>query len=215
MKNRSIFLLWCGASLAAAIIIAACIRWVDYPISAMFLGNFQPGSPTGNILSGINIVTVQIVVIVVLGIANLWKGGLPKWANTLMVACTASVLAYTLNDTILKTVFGRPNPSTFYQFHPAKFNLFHGDEYCSFPSGHMMLATAFLAVVFVAYSRTWIAIAPLVLLGCVVLVRGEWHYASDVIAGTFLGFTFGLVIADLWAKKMPRLLQPDGRARPG
>jgi membrane-associated phospholipid phosphatase len=214
MMNRSIFL-WCGSSLATATIIIACIRWVDYPVAAMFLGNFQPGSPTENILSGINIITAQLLVIGALAITNLWKGGLPKWANTLLVACTASVLAYTLNDTILKVIFGRINPSTFYLFYPAKFNLFHSDEYCSFPSGHMMLATAFLAVVFFAYSRTWIAIVPLMLLGGVVLVQGEWHYVSDVIAGAFLGFTFGLVTADLWAKKMPPQLQPGGQARPG
>jgi membrane-associated phospholipid phosphatase len=186
--------------LATAILIAACIRWIDYPVAAVYLRNFHPGSPTGNIFSGMNIVETQLVVIAVLAVAKLLKGGLPKWANTLMVACTASVLAYTLNDTILKTMFGRANPDTFFNHHAAKFNLFHGNPYCSFPSGHMMLAAAFLAVAVHVYPRIRIATALLLLLGCVILVEGEWHYVSDVIAGTFLGFTAGLVVADLWPR---------------
>jgi membrane-associated phospholipid phosphatase len=193
--------LWCGLSLVTAIVSAACIRWVDYPMAAMYLYNWHPGSPTGNILSGMNIVTAQVLVIVALLVAKLWNGGLPKWADTLMIACTASVLAYLLNDAILKAIFGRPNPAAYYQdVHAQKFYLFHGNEYSSFPSGHMMLSAAFLAAVFYTYSRTLMVALLLMLLGCVVLVQGEWHYVSDVIAGAFLGFASGLVTAKLWNK---------------
>lgn len=186
--------------MAVAIIIAASIRWVDYPVAAMLLKTSKQGATAGTLLSGRNIVAGEMLVIVALALTHLWNGALPKWANTMLVACSASVMAYTLNDTILKAVFGRSNPAAFYHDHAGKFHLFGGDHLSSFPSGHMMLASAFLAVAFRAYSRTRIAIALLLPLGCVVLVLGDWHYVSDVLAGAFLGFTAGLITAELWAK---------------
>ena len=56
-------------------------------------------------------------------------------------------MAYTLNDVVLKILFGRLRPTTFYQSHiRGVFHLFRGDDASSFPSGHMVLATAFLGV---------------------------------------------------------------------
>jgi membrane-associated phospholipid phosphatase len=87
-----------------------------------------------------------------LATAHLGHGGLSKLPNTILVACSASVMAYTLNSTILKVIFGRPNPLAFrYKPMIGHFNFFRGDEFYSFPSGHMMLASAFLAVISCAY----------------------------------------------------------------
>lgn len=37
-----------------------------------------------------------------------------------------------------------------------------------------------------------------VALGIVLLVVGDWHFVSDVIAGTPLSFTAGLIAGELW-----------------
>lgn len=133
-----------------------------------------------------------------LAFTHIWNGGLPKPAKTLLVACSASVMAYTLNNSVLKVIIGRSNPATFYHGHAGKFNLFRGDELSSFPSGDMMLASAFLAVGFYVYFQVRTATLLLLLLGCLLLVMGDWHYVSDVLAGTYLGFTTGLMTAKLF-----------------
>jgi membrane-associated phospholipid phosphatase len=110
-------------------------------------------------------------------------------------------MAYTLNDLVLKIVFGRQGPTAFYGSHLAgTFHLFQGDGLSSFPSGHMTLAAAFLGVFFRVYSPARIPSLFLLMLGTVLLVVGDWHFISDVIAGTFFGFTAGLIAGELWVR---------------
>jgi membrane-associated phospholipid phosphatase len=100
---------------------------------------------------------------------------------------------------VLKIAFGRPNPTAFYEaplagaFHP-----FRGEEFSSFPSGHMMLAGAFLGVFFRLCPGLRSAALLLLSFGGALLVLGDWHFVSDVIAGTFLGFSAGLMGGELW-----------------
>lgn len=145
MKIQAIFWIWCGCLLVMTVTVAGCIHWIDYPLAAKFLRSLKQGAAVGGLLSGRNIMAGEILVIMALAFTHIWNGDLAKPEKTLLVACSASVMAYTLNSSVLKVIFGRSNPAAFYHGHADRFNLFRGDELSSFPSGHMMLASAFLA----------------------------------------------------------------------
>jgi membrane-associated phospholipid phosphatase len=199
MERRRILWAWWTALLAVAIAIPVCIRWVDYPVASKFLHLSKQLGTVGKIFGGRTIVAGEFSIIAGLTLARIKIGSLPEMAKILLVACSTSVMAYTLNDFVLKIVFGRQSPAAYYESHQAGiFHLFRGDDLSSFPSGHMTLAAAFLGVFFRLYSRARVASLLLAILGSIVLIVGDWHFISDVIAGTFLGFTTGLIVGELW-----------------
>jgi membrane-associated phospholipid phosphatase len=205
MDNRKPLQAWYLALVAAMVAIWVSVRWIDYPVAAKFLHISNKRGLIGYILGGRVLVTGELSLIAILALVRIRTGHLSDMAKTLLVACSASVLSYTLNDLLLKVVFGRQNPSDYFQSHlPGTFHLFLGDDHSSFPSGHMMLAAAFLGVFFRVYARLRIPSLFLLLFGTVVLVLGDWHFVSDVIAGAFLGLTIGLVAGELWLRHTRR-----------
>ena len=181
--------------------IPVCIRWVDYPVAASFLHASSGRGIIGYIFAGRVLVTAELSVVAALALVRLKIGSLPDMAKVLLVACSTSVMAYTLNDLVLKIVFGRQNPEAFYQSPlQGAVHFFQGADGSSFPSGHMMLAAAFLGVFSCIYPRLRIASLSLLIFGTVVLVVGDWHFVSDVIAGAFLGFAAGWLAGELWLR---------------
>ena len=206
--------LWCGALLVAIVAIVACVRWIDYPVAIMFLNASKHAGPIGEIFGGRVLVAGELLLISVLAIFRLRNGNLPELAKICLVACTTSVMAYTLNYVVLKFVFGRQNPAAYYQSHiTGTFHLFRGDDGSSFPSGHMMLAAAFLGVFIRLYPRARIASLFLLVVAAVAMVAGDWHYVSDLIAGAFLGLTAGLMAGELWLRHIARWRSQDGLAK--
>jgi len=202
MGSRQILWAWYAALLVAAIATFVCIRWVDYPVAAKFLHVSKEVGLIGKIFGGRVIVAGELLVIAVLALARIRIGNLPSIAKVLFVACSTSVLAYTLNDLVLKIVFGRQSPTAYYESHlDGTFHLFRGDDFSSFPSGHMILAAAFLGVFSRIYPRARTASLFLLLLGAILLVVGDWHFVSDVISGTFLGFLVGLIAGEMWVSR--------------
>jgi membrane-associated phospholipid phosphatase len=200
-----ILCVWCGALLVTTVAIVACIRWIDYPVAIMFLNASKHVGPIGEIFGGRVLVAGELLLISVLAIFRIRNGNLPDLAKTCLLACTTSVLTYTLNYVVLKFVFGRQNPTAFYQSHIAgTFHLFRGDDGSSFPSSHMMLAAAFLGVFIRLYPRARAASLFLILVAAVAMVAGDWHYVSDLIAGSFLGLTAGLMAGELWIRHTAR-----------
>ena len=74
-----------------------------------------------------------------------------------------------------------------------------GTEHSSFPSGHMVLAASFAGVFMRLYRVSIWPLSALLLLGATLLILGDWHFLSDVIAGTFVGLSAGLLAGELWA----------------
>lgn len=139
------------------------------------------------------------------------RGSLPDYGKAVFVACGASLLAFTLNDYTLKLIFGRYNPHVFFTIRPDQlFNFMRGDQTSAFPSGHMVMSSAFAAVLVRAYFRTWPLFAGLLLLASILLVLGDWHFLSDVIAGTFVGGTIGLVAGELWCEHVQHYPLQEG-----
>ena len=120
--------------------------------------------------------------------------------------CDISVLATIIIKDQLKFVFGRTWPDTWgpgivsfvrdgaYGFHFFQF----GKSFELFPSGHAAVAAAVLSVAGMLFPSLRAACAIGVVLADAGLVALNLHFLSDVVAGSFLGFSAGLFTVALW-----------------
>lgn len=119
-----------------------------------------------------------------------------------LLAGSAVPLAYFLKW-LLKYVFGRTNTRSWLANQACDgFHWFHGGEnYSSFPSGHMAVFTAFFAAVWLLYPRyRCISSGGLLLLAVALLATG-YHFLSDVIAGAYLGLV-AACITKMWLSRI-------------
>ena len=179
--------------------VAICIRWVDFPVALLFQAHASRFSELGCGFGSSVLVSGEILLIATLAMIRMVRGHLPQYAKALFVACCASLSAFVANDDILKAIFGRQNPSAWLNNPTIHiFYFFQGDEHSSFPSGHMVMATAFAGVLIRLYPRTLPVFSALLGVGAIALLIGDWHFVSDVIAGAFVGGTAGFVAGELW-----------------
>ena len=129
---------------------------------------------------------------------------LKRWQKTLFVACLSLIVADEFRR-CLGDACGRYWPETWfnnnpsligngtYGFHP----FIHGDDIGSFPSGHAARILGFATIWWIAmpWSRTVCALVCLPML--VSLVAMNYHFVSDVIAGSTLGGIVGVYAASL------------------
>ena len=183
-----------------------CAAAVAFSFAELDVAAAERCARIGRHLSALNtpfgaavILTVEATVIVVLVLARLVRGHLSRFAETLAIACLASICAYGINDQVLKPFFGVQAPEVVLDGARHAFNLLRRSGDCSFPSGHMALAGAFAGVFMRLYQRSIGPLAALLLMAAVLLVLGDWHFISDVIAGTFLGLSAGILAGEGWA----------------
>jgi membrane-associated phospholipid phosphatase len=148
------------------------------------------------------ILALEAAVVLGLIIARLTRGHISRFGEALGVACLASICAYGINDEVLKPFFGVLPPSRVVHGATHAFHLTMGSGMDSFPSGHMVLAGAFAGVFMRLYRVSIRPLSGLLLLAAALLVVGDWHFISDVIAGAFLGVSAGVLAGELWAVHM-------------
>jgi len=181
--------------------IYACISWLDAPIAFYFLKYASPLSGLGRAFGSTILVSAEITLIVFLSLARILRGILPLYAKALFIACCASVSAYAANDFVLKLIFARQTPLEFLRQPDSHvFHFFQGSQYSSFSSGHMVMASAFAFAIIRLYPRTWPPLTALLFLGAILLVIGDFHFLSDVVAGAFVGGTAGFLAGELWCQ---------------
>jgi membrane-associated phospholipid phosphatase len=132
------------------------------------------------------------------------------WQKTLFVACLSLIVADDFRIS-LGDVFGRYWPETWthdnpsligtgtYGFHPFQ----RGDDVGSFPSGHATRILAFATVWLIAMPRSRMVQVVVIILSApmlVSLVAMNYHFVSDVIAGSVLG-----AIVAMYAARLARL----------
>jgi membrane-associated phospholipid phosphatase len=140
-------------------------------------------------------------------------GSFLRWQKTLFVACLSLIVADDFRIS-LGDVFGRYWPDTWthdnpsligtgtYGFHPFQ----RGDDVGSFPSGHAARILAFATVWLIAMPRSRTVQVVVIILSAsmlVSLVAMNYHFVSDVIAGSVLG---GIVA--MYAAHLARLQTP-------
>src|SRR5437899_6540638 len=133
------------------------------------------------------------LVLTLLIIRRAW-GPFLRWQKVLLVACISLIVADQFRIS-LGDVCGRYWPETWthdnpsligngrYGFHPFQ----RGDDIGSFPSGHACRILGFATVWLIARPRSRVVVTVLCAPMLVSLVATNYHFVSDVIAGSVLG----------------------------
>jgi membrane-associated phospholipid phosphatase len=118
----------------------------------------------------------------------------------LKFAATVLPVAY-LIKTLLKFVFGRTSiRGWLLENEELNFHWFKRWS-SSFPSGHMLVFAAFGTAILIYYPKYQkIVLIFLILLGAA-LVGTDYHFLSDVIAGTYLGILTAYILCYLFEKQ--------------
>jgi membrane-associated phospholipid phosphatase len=208
--HRSAAAVLLTAALSCALLIALSYAFVDRPLST-----WSHAALHG--MNGFIWLTHIVDPIPFLAIGGLAGTGLaaafgwrPGRRGQVVIACSiAALVAMAIKDQ-LKFAFGRTWPETWINNNPSwitdgvfAFQFFHGGQgWASFPSGHTTLIAAPITVLWLAlpaWRWLWAGLVAAVVVG---LIGADYHWASDIIAGTFLGAACGAGVAALfiWIK---------------
>jgi membrane-associated phospholipid phosphatase len=188
--------------------IALCIAFVDRPAARFAHDVIGPHALLRWLTLPIEaLVPASLVLLAGLALAML-RAPLPGSARLLLLACVSITITDAFGEA-LKRAFGRTWPDTWTNHNPSwihdhvfGFFPFHGGAgWASFPSGHMFATTGFLGVLWLrapAWRPLWGALVALVAIG---LYGMDYHFISDIIAGTGLGAAVSSVVVSLDARR--------------
>jgi membrane-associated phospholipid phosphatase len=182
----------------AALCIAAvlvCYFWIDRPV-AFFVYRYHIN--TIQVFRWLTYPPPEVqnwsaLVLTILVIRRAW-GPFLHWQKVLLVACLSLIVADDFRIS-LGDVFGRYWPETWthdnpsligtgtYGFHPFQ----RGDDIGSFPSGHACRIFGFAGVWMIAIPESRVVTIVLAVPMLLSLVAMNYHFVSDVIAGSVLG----------------------------
>ena len=119
--------------------------------------------------------------------------------HRVLLTCGISFIVADAAKNQLKYDFGRTWPETWINNNPSLisngaygFNFFHGGPgYASFPSGHMTAMCAVASVLWIYYPKFRALYALVVAAVAIGLLGADYHFLSDIIAGSFLGSVTG------------------------
>ena len=191
-------LMWLLSLLICTLAVAVTFVHFDVPIADRVYGILGSTESLATGFASVVLLGVEAAVVLALVITRIMRGHLSPLRETAALACLASICAYAINDATLKFFFGVPNPATVLHGTRHAFNLLRGSFNSSFPSGHMVLAGSFAAVFMRLYRISILPLSALLLVAAVLLITGDWHFVSDVIAGTFVGVSAGLLAGEVW-----------------
>lgn len=196
---------WSVAALVAVLATMACIAFVDRDAARFAHDTFHGGSAFVALTHLVDpILPLASVGLIVGGAAVLlgWRPG--RHARMLLCACAAVLIAVAIKDQA-KYAFGRLWPETWVNDNPSWigtgaygfFPLHGGTGWGSFPSGHMAVVTAPMAVLALGLPRwRWLFALPVVLVA-VGLYGADYHFVGDMVAGALLGTVCAAVAAAL------------------
>jgi membrane-associated phospholipid phosphatase len=196
--------IWFVSLVACAAIVAFLFLRMDVPTALHFWNASRLLSPLNGAFGAAVILSAESAAILFMVLARLVRGHISVFGETLVIACLASMCAYVINDHLLKVFFGVLNPTDVMHGAKHSFNLWMGSENSSFPSGHMVLAGAFAGVFMRLYRASIWPLSALLLTAAGLLLVGDWHFLSDIIAGAFLGTSAGILAGEGWAAHSAR-----------
>jgi membrane-associated phospholipid phosphatase len=173
--------------------------YYDLPIARQFARNIGRLDTLGAGLGSAVFLSLEGATALTLIGVRLVRGRLSPFSEALALASLTSMSVYAINDGVLKLFFGVPNPaSVFVDGAHHGFHFFAGAENASFPSGHMALAASFGGAFMTLVPASRWPLSALLLVGAGILVIGDWHFVSDVLAGGFIGLSAGVLAGTLW-----------------
>jgi membrane-associated phospholipid phosphatase len=190
--------------IACAAIVAFSFLRMDVPLAQYFWNVGHLRSPLNTAFGSSLILSAESAVILFTVVARLVRGRISAFAETLAMACLVSMCAYAVNDHILKVFFGVLNPADVVHGAGHSFNFWMGSDGSSFPSGHMVLAGAFAGFFMRLHKGSIWLFSALLLIAAGLLLVGDWHFLSDIIAGAFLGTSAGILAGEGWAAHSAR-----------
>jgi len=197
--------IWLLSFIVCAVAVAVSFARLDVPIALHFWGAGRSLKPLNTAFGSAVILSLESVVALGLILARIVRGHISRFGETLAIACLASICAYGINSGVLKPLLGVPIPAEVVEGARHSFNFLEGSGNSSFPSGHMVLAGAFAGVFMSLYRASVWLLAGLLVLAAGLLVVGAWHFLSDVIAGTFVGVSAGMLAGETWTVHVKRL----------
>jgi len=202
--------LWALVVCLFAVVI--CYYWIDRPV-AFFVHDQQIEKiPVFKWLTFPPPLaqTWSPLVLALLMVRRAW-GPLAHWQNVLLIACLSLIAADEFR-TSLGDLCGRYWPETWFHDNPSLIGNgmygFHpfqgGDDIGSFPSGHAARILGFATVWWIAIPRSRLLLAVVCPPMLVSLVAMNYHFVSDVIAGSMLG-----AIVAAYAVRLASLVEPS------
>lgn len=191
-------LMWLLSLMICTLVVAVVFMYADMPMLYRVKGILSSTAGLASGFASVVLLAIEGTIALVLVITRITRGHLSPFREAIALACLASICAYAINDGALKHFFGVPNPGTVLHGAQHAFNFFGGASNSSFPSGHMVLASAFAGVFMRLYRTSILPLSTLLLIAAVLLIAGNWHFVSDVIAGTFIGISAGLLAGEVW-----------------
>lgn len=171
------------------------IHYIDEPVARALIPIGVELHFLTRVLGAPVLLTVVSLTLLYLIAGKIRLGGFPQHGRVLLLAGFAVLIVFALNAFLLKPLFGR-QPVSEYLFHRAGngFDFLHGSIVSSFPSTHAAMTAAALTVLGQAFPKLLLFWGAALLLICIALIVGDWHFASDVVAGVFVGWCVGLVL---------------------
>lgn len=195
---RFLFWKWLLSLLLCTLVMFVVFVYFDVPIARRVYGILSSAQSLGAGFSSAVLLGVEASIALALVINRIRRGHLTPFREATVLACLTSICAYAINDSTLKLFFGVPNPTTVLHGTRHAFNVLSGSSSSSFPSGHMVLAGAFAGVFMRLRRKSILPLSVLLLIAATLLIVGDWHFISDVIAGTFLGVSAGFLAGEVW-----------------
>lgn len=197
---------WTIAFACTTAAVFACVQLVDRPVAILFKKTVtRPEAFTTLTHAPDPLLPVAGAVFLGLGLWVL-SGRVLSCAQNCALLCSMSLMIAETIKSELKFVFGRTWPDSWLGDNPSflrdgtyGFHFFHGDRaFASFPSGHMAVSCAVLSVLWFFYPK-WRTVYGLAGLAVAAgLVGANYHFVSDVIAGSFVGISSGWMLTALW-----------------
>ena len=204
--RKSSFNYWAVLSVIVLLAILVSIKFLDAEIALRilkFLLSFRTlHKLTQNIPDILAfLVGVGTILMWIIYFFRIHKKIIDTETKFLKLAATTLPVTYVLK-TLLQFSFGRTNPRDWLlENQPLVFNWFHKLGNGSFPSGHMTVFAAFGSAVFIFYPQYRRIVLILLLLLGFALIITDYHYLSDIIAGTYLGISITYFLQFLFAKQ--------------
>jgi membrane-associated phospholipid phosphatase len=201
------FKTWLLSLLLTAAAVWLSVQWLDRPtalwVRDVFGARHVPVEATESPILSISLIPACLFVLY--GLAAIMQHRFSKLETTVTL-CTISALASIIIKDQLKLAFGRTWPDSwepgilsFLHDGVYGFHYFHyGKSFESFPSGHATVVASILSVPFILFPRLRPSCAICLIGVDIALVALNLHFVSDVIAGSFTGFSAGLFTVAVW-----------------